>query len=63
MARELHDPNSDDEGMYVHSACHVNSPTWAILAGDVLTIECATCHAVITRFRVLMEDDAVEQTQ
>ena len=42
----------DDSSLYMHSRCHTGSPTWAVLSGDVLTIECAECKKPITRFVV-----------
>jgi len=39
--------------LYLHSRCHPASPTWAVLSGDTLTIECAECEKVIARFTVL----------
>ena len=43
----------DDSSLYLHSRCHPASPTWAVLSGDTLTIECAECEKVIARFTVL----------
>ena len=28
---------------WIHPTCHIDSPTWARYAGDVLTIQCARC--------------------
>lgn len=42
----------DDSSMYIHSRCHGDVPTWAALSGDTLTIECAECGKVVTRFRI-----------
>jgi len=39
--------------LYLHSRCHPLTPTWAVLTGDVLTIECAQCQKIVTRFRVV----------
>lgn len=33
--------------IYFHSACHLDSPTWARYRGDILTIECARCGRYI----------------
>jgi hypothetical protein len=41
------------------------SATWAVLTGDILTIECEVCKSVIARFQVKMiqkENNSVEQT-
>ena len=38
--------------IYVHCRCHSNVPTWAILNGELLSIQCAYCKRVIVRFRV-----------
>ena len=40
----------DDGAIYLHSHCHPNTPTWAVVTGDVLTIECAQCEGVVARF-------------
>lgn len=42
----------DDGSLYLHSRCHPDKPTWAVLSGDVLTVECAECEAVIVRFHI-----------
>jgi len=42
-----------DEGTLVlTAACHPESGVYAILAGNVLTLECAECRAVVTRLEV-----------
>jgi uncharacterized low-complexity protein len=41
-----------DESLYIHSKCHTGTPTWAVISGDTITIECAECGTVIVRFRV-----------
>lgn len=44
------------EGAVVlHSKCHTESPTWAVLYGDTLTIECAKCGKMVTRFKVVID--------
>ena len=43
----------DDSSLYLHSRCHPESPTWAVLSGATLTIECAECEKVVARFTVL----------
>jgi len=45
-----------DGSLYLHSRCHTTVPTWAVLSGDILTIECALCKKVIVRFRVVAEE-------
>jgi hypothetical protein len=42
----------DDGSLYLHSRCHPGVPTWAVLSGDVLTVECAQCEKVVVRFKV-----------
>ena len=46
-----------DSSIYLHGRCHPDAPTWAVISGDVLTIECADCGKVVARFFVL---DAVD---
>jgi RNase P subunit RPR2 len=46
------DACGDDGSLYLHARCHMHSPTWAVLSGDVLTIECAECGKVVARFQV-----------
>lgn len=41
-----------EEALYLHARCHPRSPTWAVLTGDVLTIECAECQTVVVQFRI-----------
>jgi len=55
----------DDGSLYLYSRCHMASATWAVLTGDILTIECEVCKSVIARFQVKMiqkENNSVEQT-
>ena len=35
--------------------CHVGAPVFAILAGDILTLECGECRKVVTRLEVTCE--------
>ncbi len=42
----------DDGSLYLHSRCHPEVPTWCVLSGDVLTLECAECQKVVERFTV-----------
>jgi len=53
------DQCGDDSSLYLHSRCHTSAPTWAVLTGDVLTLECARCQKVITRFRVAPEESSL----
>ncbi len=34
----------EDEDMWIHPSCHVDSPTWVRYRGDVMTIQCARCE-------------------
>jgi hypothetical protein len=48
----------DDGSIYLHARCHPSSATWAVLTGDVLTIECAKCQKPVVRFKVeLLRDE------
>ncbi len=44
----------DDEKLYLHSQCHPQDPTWAILdrGKDELEIVCAVCRKIICKFKV-----------
>jgi hypothetical protein len=42
----------DDGSLYLHSRCHPEVPTWGVLSGDVLTLECAECQQVVARFTI-----------
>lgn len=42
--------------LYLHSKCHPRHPTWAVLNGDQLTIECAKCGQAVARFNVVLEE-------
>jgi hypothetical protein len=57
-----HDPAPQDDGtfkddgsLYLHSACHIDYPTWSALhpVTGVLTILCAKCQKVVTRLQVV----------
>lgn len=52
------DACGDDGSLYIHSRCHIGAPTWAVLSGAVLTIECAECRKVVARFQVKELADA-----
>lgn len=45
----------DNGSLYLHGRYHPRSATWALLTGDVLTIQCAQCAKVVVRFRVVPE--------
>lgn len=38
--------------LFLHGKCHINEPTWAILKGNTLTIQCSVCNAVVCHFLV-----------
>jgi hypothetical protein len=42
----------DHGSLYLHSRCHPDVPTWSVLTGNVLTIQCAECENVIVRLKV-----------
>lgn len=45
---------SKGKWIYIHSRCHVGSPTWLRLGPDgVHVVECAECREVITAFRIM----------
>jgi hypothetical protein len=46
----------DDGSLYLHSRCHPDVPTWSVITGDVLTIECAKCKKVIVRLKIAGEE-------
>ena len=41
-----------EDGMWIHSACHPEMPTWCLYADGVLRIECALCKKKIVEVRV-----------
>ncbi len=44
------DPGCDHtahDGLYLHGACHIDSPTWAEYREGQLIITCATCKKLI----------------
>ena len=53
---ECHDCGKDVEHdrVYLHSKCHVGSPTWAILDQEKSELEiiCSVCEKQICRFKV-----------
>src|SRR5271157_3808527 len=48
----------EQQPLYMHSRCHVPSPTYAVRFGDVLSVFCAECDKKIGAFKV--EGDATE---
>jgi hypothetical protein len=43
----------DDDGpLYMVGRCHPGAAVDAVLAGNILTLECADCKEVVTRFEV-----------
>jgi hypothetical protein len=44
--------DEEEDWLYLHSACHIESPTWARVKGNVLEIVCAECEKLIVQFRV-----------
>ena len=48
-----HEPGHVCEGgIYFGPRCHPGMPTFAGLAGDVLSLECSVCGRVVGRLRV-----------
>ena len=45
----------DSSKLYLHSACHMESPTWAILDTEKQEIEivCAECEKSIVKYKIL----------
>lgn len=41
--------------MYLHSRCHPRTPTWAVLGGGFIRIECAECQKEIATFDLAPE--------
>lgn len=46
---------------YLHSKCHMSSPTWVTVHGDVLTVLCAECDKQIATFKVVQSQKAIVQ--
>ncbi len=42
----------DDGTLVLTSNCHTGAPVIAVLAGNILTLECAECNRVVTRLEV-----------
>ncbi len=38
--------------VFLHSRCHAGEPTWTLLKGNTITIQCSVCEAVVCRFLV-----------
>lgn len=38
--------------LWLHSACHIETPTWAKYGGGVLRIRCANCGRVVAEIAV-----------
>ena len=57
-------PHTVDE-LYIHSACHLNSPTWAVYRpnADELEIICAECKKHITTFNLEKHGDTSTTTR
>ena len=47
---------NNEDYLYVHSRCHIRSPTWAKYNDDELIIECAECGKMIARFLPISEE-------
>lgn len=45
----------ETDKLYLHSRCHIESPTWAILdqKNQEVEIICSECKAPIVKFKVL----------
>ena len=54
MSEDLHhcEECGDDGSLYLHSRCHPDFPAWAVLTGDILTVECCECGEVVVRFKI-----------
>lgn len=51
MKCDLCDGEHDE--VYVHGRCHPTSPTWAVILGHSVRIECAQCQAPIVTLDLL----------
>lgn len=54
MTCSMENCTHEDHGtMYIHSRCHIKSPTWTYFNPETgeLVIECAKCKKVITRIQ------------
>jgi hypothetical protein len=41
-----------DSSLVLTSSCHTGAPVFAVLAGNILSLECSECNNVITRLEV-----------
>lgn len=46
-----------DDILYIHSNCHIESPTWCYYKDGVLTVECSVCKLYIASFKAELLDD------
>jgi hypothetical protein len=44
--------NCSTGGIYFHSRCHPDAPTWARYENSILTVECAVCETTVTEIVV-----------
>lgn len=47
----------DDAIVYIHSDCHIESPTWCSYRNGILSVECSICKKHITSFKAEMLED------
>jgi len=51
----------DSQGpLYLHARCHPAAPPWAILTGNVVTLECSECKRLVSRLQVIPQPPARE---
>ena len=50
QAKEEHE--HENNGLFLHGRCHVESPTWSFYEDGILTVTCAECDSVIARIAV-----------
>lgn len=43
---------ADDGPLVMVGRCHPHAGTYAILTGNILSLECAECRELVTRFEV-----------
>ena len=55
MEEKCSECGENSSKLYLHSICHIESPTWAILDKEKSEIEiiCAECNKSIVKFKVL----------
>jgi len=55
MSKKCSSCGEGSEKLYMHSRCHIEEPTWAILDEEKneLEIICAKCRQSITTFKIL----------